>query len=128
MAHQCLNAVKDENEAPADDKNNIDSSGSDDSTAALAAHRLNFPSSSLRPVPQARNTKNDNIFAVAKDIKDGMVEMSDRLASALINGQQGPAFNNDLQEIKALLKAQAEQNVETNQLLRSFIQAAMQKQ
>ena len=124
MAHQCLNAADDvENQSQGDE-----SSDSTTSDASKPMRRQLLPSSSSRPISQGKTTKSDSIFAVAGDIKTGLVEMSDRLASALLTGQQAPAVNNELQEIKALLKAQAEQNLETNQLLRAFIQSAMQKQ
>jgi hypothetical protein len=123
MAHQCLNTADGDIQSEADDSS--DSSTSED--GKLARRQL-LPSLSSRPVPAGKQTKSDNIFAVGKDIKEGLVEMSDRLASALLTGQQAPVVNNDLQEIKALLKAQAEQNMETNQLLRAFMQSMIQKQ
>lgn len=85
-------------------------------------------SSTALRTPSGLATKSDNIFAVGRDIKDGLVEMSDRFASALLTGQQAPAVKDDIQEIKALLISHAEQNIETNQLLRAFLQTTMQKQ
>jgi hypothetical protein len=66
------------------------------------------------------------IVEVGQDIKDGLVQMSDRIASALIAPQ--PVINNDLQNIKTLLKEQARQNVETNQMLRAFMETMMKRQ
>jgi hypothetical protein len=63
---------------------------------------------------------------VGKDIKEGLVQMSDRIASVLITPQ--PSFSNDLQEIKSHLKEQARQNVETNQMLRAFMEVMMKRQ
>jgi hypothetical protein len=99
MAHRCLSfselaLLPDEDDA-----------GSEGGVNVVSRRNLNF--SSPAAVPSARpattGSKNDNIIEVGKDIKEGLVQMSDRIASALITPQ--PSLSNDLQEIKSLLKS-----------------------
>ena len=120
MAHQSLNANMSGSQSEADEDS--DSNASDQGNSC---RRQIIVSSSSRTVPQSKTTKTNNIFSVGQDIKEGLIEMSSRLASTL-NGQH-PFPNNDLQEIKQRLKEQAQQIVETQQMLRLFLQAMMQK-
>jgi hypothetical protein len=125
MAHHCLSSselalISDQDEEKVDSE--------EDDEDVVPGRELNFSSPPIRPParPAKKGNKNDVIVEVGQDIKDGLVLMSDRIASALSTPQ--PASNNDLQEIKLLLKDQARQTGETNQMLRAFMEAMMKRQ
>lgn len=128
MAHKCLSSSELANISDEDDGAELD----DECIDLKPARSLDFssPAASSSVRPSTKGGKNDSIVEVGKDLKDGLIQMSDRIASALTSTapQPAPAFQNDLQEIKGLLKEQALQNMETNTMLRSFMEAMMKRQ
>ena len=119
MAHRCLNSSELANRS---DEQSHDSDSGDEAQS----RSLVFTPTSANPsrnLPKA--SKNDAVAMVGKKIREGLVERSERMASALTSSQ--PSFGNDISKIKQLLKVQAKQSTETNQLLRYFMQFMMQK-
>ena len=125
MAHHCLSSSEMAS-FPDHDEDALDSEEYDENFAP--GRELNFSSPPVRSAARVakKGSKNDIIVEVGQDIKDGLVIMSDRIASALTIPQ--PSFNNDIQEIKTILKEQARQNGETNEMLRAFMEAMMKRQ
>ncbi|MEN9567334.1 MAG: hypothetical protein RLZZ69_2530 [Cyanobacteriota bacterium] len=118
MAHQCLSS----NQLAAlseDDVDDESSSNEDDDAKVVPRNLIPTPASTTsRYCSLTKNSKTDNVLA--------LLEMSDRIASALTGPQ--PSFNNDLQEIKQLLKEQARQQSETMTMFQTMMKALLKNQ